>query len=365
MSEIRKDPLSGTWVILATERGKRPSDFSEAQKPGGSSKVPAKPARPCPFCGTGAEMTIEIPDHEIWPGEFDEVAKCWRTRVLPNLYPALAPKIELTQSRVDHIYHMLSGVGGHEVIVDSPHHDDGLFRISQDQMESVIRTYMQRFKYWHADPRMSYVLIFKNWGVAAGASLEHTHSQVVATPIIPTRVYEELEEARDYYDREDECIYCRMIQDEAGHQDGRRVVENATMMAMCPFAARSPFELKIMPKRHMSAFEHMSPAEVTDLAAVMREVGQRMYALVGDVPYNYMLHVAPMKTPGLLYYHWHIEMIPRLTVPAGFEWGTAMYINVLSPEDSAKGLREVDISAVEPRPDAKGKAGSRNSGKRG
>lgn len=339
MSEIRRDPLSQTWTIMATERGKRPSDFARPE-PG---KKAAKPRRPCPFCGEG-EMTEPVSEFAIWPGEMKKGDRSWLTRVLGNRYPALRPEVELNQGQKHQIYHWLSGVGGHEVIVESPHHDDKLKNRSIKQMEAVIRTYCQRYKYWRTDPRMAYVLIFKNYGEAAGASLSHPHSQLVATPIIPPRLYEELEAAKDYYEEAKECIYCAMIKREKRlRKNSRKVFENKTMIAFCPFASRFPCEMIVLPKRHSSAFEQMQSAEIKDLAEMMCQIGHRMDKVLHDPPFNYLIHVGPLRTPGLLYYHWHIEVIPKLTTPAGFEWATDIYINIVSPKEAAKSLREAKV----------------------
>jgi len=337
MSEIRKDPASPTWVIIATERGKRPCDFAER------NDVEEKKARgkrkPCPFCG-GEEVEAPIKAFSIWPGEIDKKTKDWRTRVLPNKFPALQPSVELTQGEADHSYHLLSGVGGHEVIVDTRRHADELATMPKSQLEAIIRTYCQRYKYWHNDPRIAYVLIFKNYGLAAGASLAHPHSQLVATPIIPPRISQELEEAKTYYEQEKKCIYCEPIKIEENAKRSRKIWENDTIVALCPFASRFPCEILILPKVHAAAFDDLSEEEIGDLAQVLRNIFKRVDIVLNDPPYNLMIHSAPLRLPGLLYYHWHIEIIPRITMPAGFEWGTGIYINVISPEDAAEALRE-------------------------
>jgi len=344
MSEIRKDPLSPTWVIIATERGKRPCDFAETRNE--KEKVASGQHRACPFCG-GEEVEAPIKAFSIWPGEIDKETKDWRTRVLPNRFPALNPDIELIQREAGHIYHMLSGVGGHEVIVDSRRHADELATMPKDQIEAVIRTYRQRYKFWRKDPRITYVLIFKNYGLAAGASLAHPHSQVVATPIIPPRICQELEEAKCYYEQEKKCVYCEMIKTEKNAEQSRIIWENDTMFALCPFASRFPCEILILPKNHAAAFDQLSEQEVSDLAQILSTVLKRVDMILGDPPYNLMIHTAPQKLPGLLFYHWHIEIIPRVSMPAGFEWGTGIYINVISPEDAAKSLREAKCVSEE------------------
>lgn len=337
MSEIRKDPASTTWVIIAAERGKRPCDFAE--EPKAEKGATRGKSRPCPFC-KGEEVEAPFKTFAIWPGEIDKETMDWRTRVLPNRYPALRPSEELTQGEMDDFYHYLSGVGGHEVIVESRRHMDSFATMGRNQLEAVIRTYCQRYNYWRNDPRIAYVLVFRNYGLAAGASLAHPHSQLVATPLIPPRLSQELEETKIFYEQERKCVYCEMIEIEQKSQASRQVWENESMFALCPFASRFPCEIMILPKNHSAAFDDLSDQEIKDLAQILSYVFKRIAAVLGDPPYNLMIHTAPIRTPGLLYYHWHIEIIPRITMPAGFEWGTGIYINVISPEDAARAMRE-------------------------
>jgi len=335
LSEIRKDPASLTWIISATERGKRPTDFKEEEKPQRRVKRTG-----CPFCAGGEEMKAPLREHAIWPGEQDKKTLIWKTRVLPNKYPALYPDVELSQAQKDTIYHYLSGVGGHEVIVDSPNHDDTLATMSIEQISAILRTYRQRYRFWWTDPRITYLLVYRNYGVEAGASLGHPHSQAMATPIIPHRIYEELEEGRNYYDQNQECVYCRTIQVEKENEPSRKVFENEAMFAFCPFASRFPFEIWILPKDHYSTLEGIPQKKINYLAEALSEVFKKLNEVLGDIAYNMIVHSAPLRTPGLLYYHWHIEVLPRLTMPAGFEWGAGIYINIISPEDAAVALRE-------------------------
>lgn len=332
MSEIRKDPASPTWVIIATERGKRPWDFQ-------TKRAPTVSENRCDLC---QEMRLGPAESETWPGELDEQGR-WLTRVLINKYPALSPEATLEQFSFSDLYHELSGVGGAEVIVESPNHQDDLAHISSHQMEAVVRTYAGRYMDWHADSRIAYLLVFKNHGVEAGASLTHPHSQAIATPLIPSWITQELEEALDYHEREGECVYCRIIETEKQSDPNRIVLENGSMICLVPFAARFPAEMKILPKKHMSEFEDMDAGEVVDLAEIMTAMGKKLSKLLADPPFNYLIHVSPLKTPGLDYYHWHIEVIPRVAIPAGFEWGTGIYINSLAPEEAARGLRQAEL----------------------
>lgn len=335
MSEIRKDPASSTWIILAAERGKRPWDFKE-EKP----KESKKKSRGCPFCPSGEEMKTPKPEHAIWPGVIDKETGLWQTRVLSNKFPALTPDSELTQGQVGELYHMLSGVGGHEVIVDSPNHNDTLATMSEKQIGILLRTYRERYRFWWRDPRMVYLLIYRNSGKAAGASLVHPHSQLISTPLIPPRVFDELEEGRNFYEHNGECVFCKIREVESEAEPNRKIYENKTIFAFCPYASRFPFEVWILSKHHYSTLEGIPRKKMRLLAEAISQVFKRMEKVLGDFPYNMVLHVAPLRTPGLLYYHWHFEILPRLAMPAGFEWGAGIYINSISPEDAAKSLRE-------------------------
>lgn len=276
---------------------------------------------------------------EMWPAGKTGKRMTWITRVVENKFPALNPGELLAQEDVGQFFHYLTGVGGHEVIVDSPRHADDLANMPHSQVVALIKTYVQRYRFWRNDKRMAYTLIFKNYGPAAGASLSHPHSQIVAIPIIPPRVAEELDEAKEFYSRENECLYCRMVGTELKSEPSRMTFENDTMAAFAPYASRFPFELRIIPKRHMSAFEEMQDNEIEDLASALEVTFRSITKLLARPPYNMMIHVAPIRTPGLLYYHWHIEIIPRLTMPAGFEWGSGIYINTMAPEEVARALR--------------------------
>ena len=324
--------------MLASERGRRPSDFKS------SAAVAAKPNQAeldrCPLC-FGHEDMAPPAVFEMWPAAGSGRRMTWITRVVENKFPALKSGELLAQEDVDEFFHYLTGVGGHEVIVDSPKHTDTLANMPHSQLIALIKTYVQRYRFWRNDKRMAYTLVFKNYGSAAGASLSHPHSQLVAIPIIPPRVSEELDEAKEFYSRENECLYCRMIATELKGEPSRMIYENETMVAFAPYASRFPFELRVMPRRHMSAFEEMKDVEIDDLATALSAATKSMVRVLSRPPYNMMIHVAPIRTPGLLYYHWHIEIIPRLTMPAGFEWGSGVYINTMAPEEAAKALRNV------------------------
>jgi UDPglucose--hexose-1-phosphate uridylyltransferase len=329
MSEIRKDPLSHTWVIIATERSKRPSDFSSP------SQEQKKKKKFCPLCEEAKEPP---PSDDPWPGIIDEKTGKWLTRILPNKYPALSTSTPLEQGEVAHLYHYLSGIGGHELVLDSLKHESTLASMEKSEIEAMLLTYKQRFLYWKRDPRISYVLVFKNYKPEAGASLEHPHSQIIASPIIPPRIFEELREAKEHYKIYGECLLCSILSQE--RESPRKVFENESILCFTPFASRFPFETYFIPKIHQASLEEASEKIISDLAQAFAWYFPKVSKILNDPAFNYILHVAPLKTPGLLYYHWHIEVIFRLTRPAGYEFGSGIFINPVPPEKAAQYIKE-------------------------
>jgi UDPglucose--hexose-1-phosphate uridylyltransferase len=263
----------------------------------------------------------------------------WQVRVVPNLYPAL--RIEGTlDERVEGLFERMNGIGAHEVIIETPDHHASLATLPLRHIETVLWAFRDRSLDLMRDARFRSLQIFKNHGVAAGASLEHPHSQLIALPIVPKRLQEELTGCEGYYRSHGRCLFCTMIQQEV--QAARRVVlENAEFVALAPFASRFPFELCILPKTHGPAFERAHRETYGLLAAILQDVLRRTQILLHDPPYNFMLHSAPWTDACDPYYHWHLEITPRLTGVAGFEWGTGFYINPTLPEEAARFLREV------------------------
>lgn len=333
MPELRKDPVISRWVIISTERAKRPSDF-EAEPP------PQQPGF-CPFCpGNEAKTPPEIMAYRDGGGLRD--APGWRVRVVANKFPALMIEEDLNRQG-EGIYDKMRGVGAHEVIIESPQHDQSLATLPEQQVRDVVWAYRDRILDLKNDPRIRYVLIFKNSGEAAGASLTHPHSQLIATPIIPKRVREEVDGAREYYDYKERCVYCDMIRQELAHK--RRVISaNDHFVAVAPFASRFPFETWILPRAHDAFFEEIRKDECMSLAHMLRETLHRMQRVLSNPPYNFVIHNAPFREEGDLHYHWHLEITPRLIRVAGFEWGTGFYINPTPPEEAAQYLRDVEVS---------------------
>jgi len=329
MPDLRKDPIVGRWVIVAKGRAKRPHDFA--------SQPQLHHGRFCPFC-EGSERATP---HEIlaYRGHGSAAnGKGWRVRVVPNKFPALEIEGDL-QKRGDGIYDMMRGVGAHEVIIESPNHVLSTSDLSDKQLREVFWVYRDRLADLKKDRRLVYGLIFKNVGAAAGASLEHTHSQLIATPIVPVVVRDEMNGSLEFFRYRGRCVFCDMIHQELA-AEARIVLDSPGFVAIAPFASRFPFETWILPKQHSSHYENIQKAGVDELARVMRQVIARIEAAVDRPAYNYVLHTAPFDSHELGHYHWHIEIIPRLTNTAGFEWGTGFYINPVPPEEAAAFLRD-------------------------
>ena len=214
--------------------------------------------------------------------------------------------------------------------------------MSEKQFEDVLWAYRDRILDLKKDKRFRYILIFKNQGAEAGATLEHTHSQLIALPIVPSNVIEELKGAMEYYKYKERCIYCDIVRQELEDR-GRIVSENDHFLVICPFAPRFPFETWILPKKHSPFFEHASKQEYLDLSRSLRETLIRLNRALNDPPFNYIIHSNPLEEPDNGHYHWHVEIMPKLTLVAGFEWGSGFYINPVTPEDAALSLREVGL----------------------
>jgi UDPglucose--hexose-1-phosphate uridylyltransferase len=329
MSELRKDPIVGRWVIIAAERGNRPlAPYAEGGLIG---------AVHCPFCaGNEAATPDEIIAYRDRNTPFNTPG--WRVRVVPNKFPALGVDGEL-HKRGFGLYDWMSGIGAHEVIIECPHHEVSMARLSIDAIREVFWAYRDRLVDLKNDPRLVYGMIFKNVGAAAGASLEHSHSQLIVTPIVPVNVQEEMTGAQNFYNYRGRCIYCDLLQEELAFEK-RVILDSAHFLAFAPFASRFPFETWIVPRSHSSHYETITKQELADLGNMMKIILMRHEAALDRPAYNYIVHTSPLDAPPLTHYHWHIEIIPRLTRVAGFEWGTGFYVNPVAPERAAQCLRE-------------------------
>jgi UDPglucose--hexose-1-phosphate uridylyltransferase len=334
LPELRKDPITGRWVIIATERAKRPSDFVR-------DKVEIRGSGFCPFC-TGNE-TKTPPEIIAYRGEGSaRNSPGWSLRVVANKFPALGIEGSLNRQG-EGLYDKMSGIGAHEVIIETQDHQKTLAMLSTRQIEDVLWAYRDRILDLKKDRRFKYIMIFKNHGEAAGASLEHTHSQLIALPVVPKRVREETDGAREYFNFKERCIFCDIIRQEM--ESGIRVISDTpTFIAVAPFAPRFPFEIWIMPRVHQSAFEDSQKQEFERLAVMLKDMLMRLDKVLDCPAYNYIIHTSPIPETPNEHYHWHLEIMPKLTKIAGFEWGTGFHINPTPPEESAKFLREAIVS---------------------
>jgi UDPglucose--hexose-1-phosphate uridylyltransferase len=333
LPELRKDPVIGRWVIIATDRVRRPSDF--VREP-----VIIQGGRFCPFCpGNEKKTPPEVLSYRNG-GSSDEPG--WSVRVIPNKFPAL--RVEGTLERHgEGMYDKMDGIGAHEVIIESPDHNATLGELPEKQIESVLWAFRDRILDLKKDTRLRYILIFKNHGEIAGATLEHTHSQLIALPVVPRFVREEIDGARRYFDFKERCVYCDMVRQDAA--SGVRVaLETDSLLALCPYAPRFPFETWIMPRRHSSHFETADAGLIENLAWVLRTLLRKMDRVLERPPYNWVLHTSPIHEGPLTHYHWHIEVIPHLVKVAGFEWGSGFYLNPTPPEEAARFLREAGMT---------------------
>ena len=328
MPQLRKDPITERWVIIVPERGEftyRPHKEEPQQELGF-----------CPFCyGNEDKTPAEILAYRrqgCGPNQ-----QGWRVRVVPNRFPALQIEGRLHKAGRG-LYDWMNGVGVHEVVIEHPKHGAGFQNYSIEEVEMILWAYRDRYVDLLNDRRFKYLMIFKNQGRTAGASIDHPHSQLIATPVVPKRVIEEISGAQKYFHYKERCVYCDMVRQEL--KDGSRVIaSNESFVALCPFASRFPFEMVVLPRFHSSDFGSMEGEEIRACATVLREAMKRLLGTLDNPPYNYMIHTAPADELHMEHYHWHIEVVPRLTKVAGFEFGSGFYANPTPPEEAAQQLQ--------------------------
>ncbi|PYR32517.1 MAG: galactose-1-phosphate uridylyltransferase [Acidobacteria bacterium] len=329
MPELRKDAVTSRWVIISTDRRKRPYDF--------------RPERPsvvgtefCPFCAGREGMT---PPEVLAFRQNGSVPNSagWDLRVVPNKFPALQVEGNLDREG-EGMFDRMNGIGAHEVIIETPEHDKTLASLSVAELERVLWAFRERVLDLKRDTRFRYILIFKNHGALAGATLEHSHSQLIALPIVPDFVRAELDGARQHFLAKERCVFCDIIRQEISA--GRRVIlENAEIVALAPYAARFPFETWLLPRNHAARFEE-APREVYEsLARMLKSMLERMNCALESPAYNLFIHNLPFVEASGEFYHWHVELVPKVARTAGFESGTGFYINPTSPEEAAQVLR--------------------------
>jgi UDPglucose--hexose-1-phosphate uridylyltransferase len=334
MSELRKDPIIGRWVIIAPERGKRPLDFNATQP----SASPKTPPLTCPFC-EGNESITPPEIYALRQPPSTPNGKNWLVRVVPNKFPALAIEGNLDK-RGKGLYDEMHGIGAHEIIIETPQHFASFTPLPDEHIQHILTTYQARMQDLKKDTRFVFGLVFKNVGDRAGASLEHSHSQLVVTPIVPIRILGEIGGAQHFHNYRGRCIFCDIIHQEIDDNE-RIVINDEHFIAVCPFAPRFPFETWILPKQHLTHFETTPSDLIPDLSHITKQVFLKLEKALNNPAYNMLIHTTPFTMDSPEYYHWHIEIIPRITRVAGFEWGTGFYINSVPPEDAAKYLQGV------------------------
>ena len=333
MPELRKDPITGRWVIISTERRKRPDAFRVERLEVIDDLI-------CPFCDGHEDYTpSEVLSYRRNGGVANGPG--WDVRVVPNKFPALQVEGDLDRHG-EGLFDKMNGIGAHEVIIETPDHKATLATLPATAVERVLWAFRERVLDLKQDKRFRYILIFKNHGAAAGASLDHTHSQLIALPVIPRNVRDEITGARLHYQHKERCVYCDIVRQELD-QRARVISENADFVAVSPYAPRFPFETWLLPKRHGSNFEEAPRHEYETLARILKDTLQRMNRALESPPFNLIIHSAPFTESATDFYHWHVEIMPKLTKVAGFEWGSGFYINPTAPEEAAEVLREVTV----------------------
>jgi len=332
VSQLRCDPIVGRKVLIAEDRAGRPSDFTavHVDEPSPSN---------CPFCvgheGETPQAALEVPDEQGG----------WRVRVIPNKYPAVRLDTSVEDNREIESPGLIASqapLGAHEVIVESPRHLRNVTEMAVDELVTVIGVYRDRLRYWARDDRLRHATLFKNVGFAAGASLEHVHSQLVALPFVSSEVEAELEAAQRYFLENKECIFCRLLADER-RLTSRWVAEEGPFAAFCAYAGRQPYETWLLPIEHAAQFHEIADRDLVPLAKLLQQVLFRLQQRIRPLSYNLILHTAPFDRSHGETYHWHWELIPRTSHLAGLEWGAGVHINSLSPERAAQLLQKVNL----------------------
>jgi len=331
MSELRLDPTTREWVIIATERARRPRDFV----PPLVRTVPEAYVADCPFCPGNEGMTS---------GEslayIDAATGGWRVRAFANKYPAVAPDGDARRVQDHPLALSMRGVGFHEVVVESPVHNRFLAQMTDEEILAVVQAYRDRLRTLYNLEQVQQVVIFKNHGPSAGTSLEHPHSQIVGTPVVPRHLRRQYEVATQYYDERGRNLYQAIVQFELERQV-RVVREAPSFVEMHPYASRRPFETWIVPKAPMASFADITDGDLLSFAVTLRDALRRLYMGLSNPDFNLVLHTAAVGDENEPYYCWHLRIYPRLTAVAGFEIGSGIHINTGVPEDTARFMREV------------------------
>jgi UDPglucose--hexose-1-phosphate uridylyltransferase len=338
MSELRQDPTTKEWVIIAPERAKRPQNRPRRRR---TEELPEW-EESCPFCPGNEDKTppeiLRLP-----PSSRDSD---WSVRVVSNLYSALEPGADVLRQETGHFYLKRAGAGKHEVIIDTPLHNTVMALMEYEQVERVLSAYHQRYNTLKQDRELKFITIFKNQGWTSGTSLAHPHSQLIATPVIATYYNRMFDIAHEYYVDIARCLYCDLLSEELGKKD-RIITETTRFVVFHPYASHVPYETWIIPKEHGASFGLLSAAELSELAIVLKDSLLCLYKGLDNPDFNLMIDTATTEDEEDPYYHWHIRIMPRLTTIAGFEMGSGILINTSLPEETAQFIRQIPGSGNE------------------
>ena len=333
MPELRQNFMTKEWVVIATERAKRPDQMVVKRE----RKPVVSFSETCPFCPGHESQTppeiLRLPDGDKW-----------KARVVPNKFAALSPEAEPKRT-INRSRRRMGGFGEHDVIIETPDHSLAMAMMPDSKVADILRIYKIRYDQLSLDPRIAQVTIFKNHGTDAGTSLEHPHSQMIATPVISYQVRQRFQEAMQHFDDFGCCMFCQIIEEELEEQK-RIVVTSEHFVALELFASPAPFCTHIYPRRHTASFGDISTREIADLGRVLRTVLAKLYVGLENPDFNFTIRTAPAECVGVRYFHWYMSVIPRLTRTAGFELGSGMFINTVIPEEAAEFLRKVQVEAA-------------------
>ena len=336
MSQLRQDLATRRWTVIAAERAKRPDDFAKRSP----AAVPSHVAT-CPFC-PGNEAKTPPPVY-LFPAGVSAEGRDWQIRVVPNRFPVLVrPGDGPEARRRTHrgLYLEMDGCGEHEVVIEHPDHSKTIATMTVGEVAQIVRAYRLRFLELDKSDWNQLIIIFRNQGEGAGTSLAHPHSQIIGAPIVPQDIRSRLDEAQRYFDDNGTCVHCDMLEAEVCDQV-RIVSANPGFVAFCPYASTVPYEIRIVPRRHASSFGNLTEAEADLMARTLQETLWRLYKLLDNPDYNYVVRSAPHHSAGEPHFHWYLEILPRLSTAAGFEIGTGINVNVVAPESAADQLRRV------------------------
>ena len=335
MSQMRFNPITLDWVIMAPERALKPDDFLHGKK-----GLPPRPAHrdDCPFCVGNEHLAPE----EICRASATDGS--WMARVIPNKYSAFIATDDL-QRKSRGTFRSMAAAGAHEVVIEHPQHDLSLVDMAPSHLAIILRLYLQRYRALREQSNVESIVIFKNHGERAGTSLEHSHSQITATPVVSSQVYMRLQEARRFHEFNGACLYCEVLREEL--EAGERIIEASdSFVAFLPYASLSPYHLWIFPRQHASSFDSISDDDVVDLAGVLSRQLHRLAAAAGDPDYNFTIRSAPVGESTSCCFHWYLSVVPRMNHLAGFELGSGSYINSMRPEFCAERMRRAVVDEI-------------------